>query len=151
MLSVLQGKINQMGAAQLKRELQARGKSQDGEVKVLRARLKHQEVLGEFQRYVRPTHNPVLSPFCTRLTGITQADVDGAEPFPVVFAAMLAWLRGLGLLPGTVGDGDSGDGGSTHNAASADAPNAAEAAEAAETAPSTISPSEQPECIFATD
>jgi inhibitor of KinA sporulation pathway (predicted exonuclease) len=29
---------------------------------------------GEFQRYVRPTVNPILSKFCTELTGITQVE-----------------------------------------------------------------------------
>ena len=32
---------------------------------------------GEFQCYVRPTEHPRLDPFCTELTGITQAQVRG--------------------------------------------------------------------------
>lgn len=44
----------------------------------------HREVLGEFQRFVRPVRNPVLSEFCKRLTSITQSDVDTARIFPRV-------------------------------------------------------------------
>ncbi len=37
-----------------------------------------------FYRLVRPVKRPRLSPFCTSLTGVTQAMVDGAEEFPKV-------------------------------------------------------------------
>ena len=211
-LSVLQGKINHMGPAQIRRELKLRGKCEQGEVKVLRARLKHQvllqklgehfddsdqssvaakkaaasarstaspppamicvmdfeatcieedpgrcfpneiiefpvvlvdretrTVVAEFQRYVKPTNNPVLSSFCTRLTGITQEQVDGAAPFPVVFEEMLSWLKGLGHLPGDGGGGggDNGDG--------ADGESAGGGGAGGEGA------SVGPMCIFATD
>src|SRR5690349_16506863 len=36
----------------------------------------------EFQTFVRPKSFPRLSTFCRELTGITQADVDAAPPFP---------------------------------------------------------------------
>lgn len=42
------------------------------------------EVEYEFQRYVHPTENPLLTDFCTDLTGITQADVDGADELECV-------------------------------------------------------------------
>ncbi len=45
----------------------------------------------EFARFVRPLASPVLSAFCTHLTGITQADVDGAAAFPAVLAEFAAW------------------------------------------------------------
>jgi inhibitor of KinA sporulation pathway (predicted exonuclease) len=38
-------------------------------------------VVGEFNRFVRPIAEPRLSAFCTQLTSITQADVDGADIF----------------------------------------------------------------------
>lgn len=44
------------------------------------------ELVAEFHAYVRPLLNPRLTPFCTQLTGIEQATVDAAEPFPAVFA-----------------------------------------------------------------
>lgn len=59
------------------------------------------DVVAEFESFVRPTHHPLLTPFCTELTGIQQADVDGAPAFPDVFAAHQAWLlaHGLPLVP----------------------------------------------------
>jgi len=43
------------------------------------------EVVGVFHEYVRPEIDGVLSPFCTRLTGITQDTVNSADTFPAVF------------------------------------------------------------------
>ncbi len=54
-------------------------------------------VLASFESFVRPVHNPTLSDFCRELTGITQADVDAADPFPEVLARHSAWLRSQGL------------------------------------------------------
>jgi len=39
------------------------------------------KIVSEFQRFVRPTLEPVLSEFCKELTGIKQEDVNDAEPF----------------------------------------------------------------------
>ncbi|KAJ1559492.1 3'-5' exoribonuclease 1, partial [Cladochytrium tenue] len=50
-------------------------------------------VVAEFREFVRPTINPVLTDFCKKLTGITQEQVDAADPFPVVLARFNAWLR----------------------------------------------------------
>ena len=50
----------------------------------------------EFRSFVRPTERPSLTPFCTRLTSITQADVADAPPLPEVLAAFDAWLRSYG-------------------------------------------------------
>jgi inhibitor of KinA sporulation pathway (predicted exonuclease) len=50
------------------------------------------EPVGEFQSFVRPVRHPKLLPFCTRLTGITQAMVDGAPLFPEAFAELRAKL-----------------------------------------------------------
>jgi inhibitor of KinA sporulation pathway (predicted exonuclease) len=49
--------------------------------------------IDEFQRFVRPVRHPKLTAFCTQLTSITQADVDGASTFPVVVASLQEWLR----------------------------------------------------------
>ena len=46
----------------------------------------------EFQAFVRPVRFPELSAFCTALTSITQADVDGAETFGPVFARFVDWI-----------------------------------------------------------
>jgi inhibitor of KinA sporulation pathway (predicted exonuclease) len=45
--------------------------------------------VGEWQRYVRPTVNPTLDPFCTQLTGITQAQVNNAQVLGRVWLMML--------------------------------------------------------------
>ena len=51
------------------------------------------DVLSEFNSLVHPVRHPVLSGFCIALTGITQADVDGAKPFPEVWMRFLSWLE----------------------------------------------------------
>ncbi|CAN0411405.1 unnamed protein product, partial [Ectocarpus sp. 13 AM-2016] len=35
------------------------------------------KILDEFRVYVRPVRHPVLTPFCTRLTGIEQVRIEG--------------------------------------------------------------------------
>ncbi len=47
--------------------------------------------LTEFQSFVRPVRHPVLTPFCTELTSITQADVDAAPTLPEVVEQWIAW------------------------------------------------------------
>lgn len=47
---------------------------------------------GEYDRFVRPTENPQLSRFCQDLTHISQADIDNADQFSVVFPDFLAWI-----------------------------------------------------------
>jgi inhibitor of KinA sporulation pathway (predicted exonuclease) len=48
--------------------------------------------IDEFDRFVRPVAEPVLSEFCMRLTSISQADVDGADTFPAVLSEFLHWI-----------------------------------------------------------
>ena len=54
--------------------------------------------LDDFQSFVRPILHPQLSEFCTQLTGISQADVDAARPFPEVLADLERWFGALGPL-----------------------------------------------------
>ncbi len=49
-------------------------------------------IIDEFRTFVRPTRNPVLSSYCTALTGITQNDVERAPTFPWTLDMMLDWL-----------------------------------------------------------
>ena len=49
-------------------------------------------VLDRFQCFIRPDKNPVLSDFCTRLTGIAQCDVDRAPGFRQATQNFDAWL-----------------------------------------------------------
>jgi 3'-5' exoribonuclease 1 len=48
--------------------------------------------VSEFQSFIRPVRHPVLTPFCTRLTSITQAEVDAAPAFPEVLDRLTRWI-----------------------------------------------------------
>uniref|UniRef100_UPI003D966C41 ERI1 exoribonuclease 2 n=1 Tax=Danio rerio TaxID=7955 RepID=UPI003D966C41 len=52
-------------------------------------------VESEFHSYVQPQERPVLSAFCTELTGITQDQVDSAPPLHIVLSRFSRWLRSL--------------------------------------------------------
>lgn len=56
------------------------------------------EPAGEFQTFVRPVARPRLTPFCTELTSIAQADVDAAPTFPAALAALAAFVGGREAL-----------------------------------------------------
>ena len=49
--------------------------------------------IDDFQSLVRPVRYPVLSEFCVGLLSITQAEVDGADPFPAVWPRFLKWCE----------------------------------------------------------
>lgn len=50
------------------------------------------EILSKFQHFVRPTLNPILSDFCTKLTSITQNDVSNALTLDVVIRLFENWI-----------------------------------------------------------
>ncbi|KAJ6546468.1 ribonuclease H-like domain-containing protein [Mycena vulgaris] len=50
------------------------------------------EVVAEFRSFVKPSFRPLLSAFCTELTGITQEQVDSAPGFPAVLRSFRAFL-----------------------------------------------------------
>jgi len=52
-----------------------------------------QQVVDEFNYYCKPSKQPVLSNFCTQLTGIAQETVDNSSEFPEVLKAFNKWLR----------------------------------------------------------
>jgi len=47
----------------------------------------------EFDAFVKPVQHPILTNFCTTLTGIRQEDVDSADEFPKVFARFQDWIN----------------------------------------------------------
>lgn len=49
-------------------------------------------VVDEYATFVRPVAFPRLSSFCTKLTSITQEQVDVADTFPRAFARFLTWM-----------------------------------------------------------
>ncbi len=50
-------------------------------------------IQSEFDCFVRPVVHPQLSDFCTKLTSITQSDVDGTDTFAIAFARFVAWAQ----------------------------------------------------------
>lgn len=56
------------------------------------------ELVEEFRTFVRPTWKPTLSSFCTKLTGITQSQVDTAPLFPEALVKLEAFLVKNGLI-----------------------------------------------------
>lgn len=52
------------------------------------------EIVSEYQTFIRPVRHPVLTPFCTELTSIVQADVDAAKKYPEVMESFREWMSG---------------------------------------------------------
>lgn len=50
------------------------------------------KIENSFHSYVKPKINPILSTFCTDLTGIMQETVDDEQHFPIVFQEFCNWL-----------------------------------------------------------
>ncbi|NOT36231.1 MAG: exonuclease domain-containing protein [Saprospiraceae bacterium] len=46
-----------------------------------------------FSSFVKPVLNPTLSAYCKGLTGINQADIDKAKPFPYVIDKLMDWAE----------------------------------------------------------
>lgn len=59
---------------------------------------KELEVVDEYRSFVKPTWRPQLSAFCTNLTGITQAQVNGAPTFTTLLESFTAFLEKHGLI-----------------------------------------------------
>ncbi|NXX76205.1 ERI2 exoribonuclease, partial [Urocolius indicus] len=51
------------------------------------------EIESEFHAYVQPQEHPILSEFCTELTGITQDQVDGGVPLNICLSQFLKWIQ----------------------------------------------------------
>ncbi|MEM7556321.1 MAG: 3'-5' exonuclease, partial [Cyanobacteria bacterium P01_A01_bin.84] len=50
------------------------------------------EIDAEFQQFIQPIINPILTNFCTELTSITQKDIDTAPKFPEAMSNFKEWL-----------------------------------------------------------
>lgn len=62
----------------------------------------------EFQTFVRPVRQPILTEFCIGLTHITQDLVDAAPGFPAAIDALRAFIDGRPVLFGSWGAYDRG-------------------------------------------
>ncbi|NXJ60795.1 ERI2 exoribonuclease, partial [Rostratula benghalensis] len=51
------------------------------------------EIESEFHTYVQPQEHPILSEFCTELTGITQNQVDEGVPLNICLSQFLKWIQ----------------------------------------------------------
>lgn len=51
------------------------------------------KIVNEVQFYVKPVHHPILTQFCTELTGITQEQVDTALEFTPTLHQFMYWLH----------------------------------------------------------
>ncbi|XP_035492885.2 ERI1 exoribonuclease 2 [Scophthalmus maximus] len=60
------------------------------------------EVESEFHTYVQPQEHPILSGFCTELTGITQVQVEEGIPLQICLSRFGRWLQNLQLEMGVV-------------------------------------------------
>ncbi|XP_050740407.1 ERI1 exoribonuclease 3-like [Eriocheir sinensis] len=63
------------------------------EFPVLKVNAKTYQEESKFRQFVRPTHNPKLTDFCTELTKIQQEDVNKAKPFEEVFEDFKQWME----------------------------------------------------------
>jgi len=50
----------------------------------------------EFQAFIRPVRNPILTDFCRELTSISQEQVDEADDYPTTMKPFREWLATLG-------------------------------------------------------
>ena len=62
------------------------------EIGAVMARADTFEVVSEFQTFIQPVRHPRLTPFCTRLTSITQHDVEHAPGFKDAMKNFKTWL-----------------------------------------------------------
>uniref|UniRef100_A0A672YIP9 ERI1 exoribonuclease 2 n=1 Tax=Sphaeramia orbicularis TaxID=375764 RepID=A0A672YIP9_9TELE len=60
------------------------------------------EVESEFHTYVQPQEHPILSEFCTELTGITQVQVEAGIPLRICLSRFSRWLQNLQHQMGVV-------------------------------------------------
>ncbi|NXG05717.1 ERI2 exoribonuclease, partial [Sakesphorus luctuosus] len=51
------------------------------------------EIESEFHTYVQPQEHPILSEFCTELTGITQSQVDEGVPLNICLSQFMKWIQ----------------------------------------------------------
>ncbi|MEM8973515.1 MAG: 3'-5' exonuclease [Pseudomonadota bacterium] len=68
------------------------GKMETIEIGAVVVETKQFQIVTEYQCFIRPVRNPVLTDFCTELTGISQAMVSDAGSFFEVFGAFEDWI-----------------------------------------------------------
>lgn len=65
------------------------------------------EIKSEFQTFIKPIRNPILTEFCKSLTSISQEQVDRAPQYPDAIAAFKTWMSSYSnFIFGSWGDYD---------------------------------------------
>jgi inhibitor of KinA sporulation pathway (predicted exonuclease) len=64
------------------------------------------EPIGDFQTFIQPVRHPVLTPFCTKLTSITQEEVSNARGFREAIEDLERFIDGRDALFCSWGDYD---------------------------------------------
>lgn len=59
--------------------------------------LSHKRKIAEFQQYVKPENEPILTNFCKKLTGIKQINVDNGLNIIDTFKLFNKWIKNNGL------------------------------------------------------
>jgi len=62
------------------------------EIGAVKIDLSELKIMDEYDAFVKPVRNPILSDFCTELTSIRQENVDAADEFPDAFLKFLDWI-----------------------------------------------------------
>lgn len=69
-----------------------RGDAEIIEFGCVRVSMDNYRIIDEFAAFVKPTRYPILSDHCKRLTGISQEEMNAADPFPQVYQRFTEWL-----------------------------------------------------------
>jgi len=72
---------------------QEKGKFQSEIIEIGAVKIdENQQIVDEFNAFVKPVLNPELSEFCTKLTSINQEQIDSAAEFAVVLGHFKTWI-----------------------------------------------------------
>lgn len=89
----LEATCDEVGESELTRPLEVTPEQKETiEIGLVVIDLETLEIVDEFQRFVRPQINPILTDFCKTLTSIQQADVDNANTYAAVGQELGAFI-----------------------------------------------------------
>ena len=62
------------------------------EIGAVMVEAKNLDIISEFQTFINPVRHPILTQFCTKLTSITQEEVNESPKYPEAIDNFKAWL-----------------------------------------------------------
>ncbi|ROT67173.1 putative ERI1 exoribonuclease 3 isoform X7 [Penaeus vannamei] len=77
----------------LERQQGGEGRQEIIEFPVLKINASSYEIESTFHEFIKPVHHPTLTDFCTRLTTISQAEVDNGKSFHTVMHLFDTWIK----------------------------------------------------------